>query len=227
MIIMASKSILCASVTLLGLSLLGISCEADLLRVRRNTAQSTNQQSLPPTDQGQCVPFHHPYCSRFGYNYTVSPNPWARGLALEQLESEIDDFNGLLDSNCSSVLGTFLCFTYFPLCYGNRQVVLPCKEVCNEVHSSRCNDIVLNSVGQWATHLQCANFRLKSDTMNGNCADGGQDKSGGKEDVATTMALPPVTTEGPKEVITTTEKKSEVDNCEGTCLTIHCIPYTK
>ena len=223
---MASKSILCVSVSLLGLSLLSISTvvvEADLLRVRRhqpiNTAQSTSQH-LPPTDQDQCVPFHHPYCSRFGYNHTVSPNPWARDLTLEQVEEEINDFNGLLNSNCSNVLGTFLCFTYFPLCYGNRQVILPCKEVCDEVHTSRCNDLVLNSAGEWGPHLQCTNFRSKSEIQNGNCADGGQDMTGGKEDATMTTAQPPVTTERVKEVdLTTTEiKESETDNCEGIIL---------
>ena len=223
---MASKSILSVSVTLLGLSLLSINTvvEADLLRVRRhqpiNTTQSTNQHPLPPTDQDQCVPFHHSYCSRFGYNYTVSPNPWARGLTLEQVETEIYHFNGLLNSNCSNVLGTFLCFTYFPLCYGNRQVILPCKEVCDEVHTSRCNDIVLNSVGQWGSHLQCTNFQSKSEIQNGNCADGGLFINGGKEDVITTTAQPPVMTEGVKEVTSTDIKESETDICEGIiCLT--------
>jgi hypothetical protein len=216
---MATKSILCVSVSLLvGLiSLFSISCtvvEADLLRVRRdlNTAQSTNQQQpLSLTDQDQCVPFHHPYCSRFAYNSTVSPNPWARGLTQEEAEGEINDFNSLLNSNCSSVLGTFLCFTYFPLCYHNGHdsvVILPCKEVCDEVHNSRCNDLVLNSVGKWGTHLQCTNFQSKLES-GVNCADGGLDIA------TTTTAQPPVTTEAVKE-ITTTEKKT--DNCEGIIL---------
>lgn len=211
---MASKLIFCASVFLLGLSLLSISCtvvEADLLRVRRNQpAQSTNQQQpISPTNQDQCVPFHHHYCSKFAYNSTVSPNPWARGLSLEQAEGEINHFNSLLESNCSSVLGTFLCFTYFPLCYHNGHegpaVVLPCKEVCQEVHNSRCNDLVLNSVGEWGPHLQCNKFQSKSEHGPGvNCADGGQD------DVTPTTAQPPVTTVAVNEV-TTTEKEM----CEG------------
>lgn len=212
---MASKLILCVSVFLLGLSLLSISCtvvEADLLRVRRDRpAQSINQQQpLSPTDQDQCVPFHHHYCSKFAYNSTVSPNPWARGLTLEQAEGEINDFNSLLQSNCSSVLHTFLCFTYFPLCYHKGYepaVVLPCKEVCEEVHNSRCNDIVLNSVGEWGPHLQCTNFQSKLE-HGVTCADGGQD------DVTTAIVQPPATTEAVNEVTTT--KKETIDKCEGT-----------
>ena len=221
MIGMASKLVfICVSVTLLGLSLLSISTVvgADLhLRIPRhqpiNTAESggnTNQQLLSVTNQ-QCVPFHHPYCSRFGYNYTVSPNQWARGQTLEQVGREFNDFYSLLNTNCSNVLDTFLCFTYFPLCYGNGQVILPCKEVCDEVHTSRCNDLVLNSVGKWAQHLQCSNFQLKSEVQNGNCADGGQGMTG--EDVITTTVSPPVTTKAVKE-ITTTESKTD-NNCEG------------
>ena len=53
---------------------------------------------------------------------------------------------------------------------------------------------------------------MKSETQNGNCADGGQDKTGGKEDVTTTTEPPLTTTKGVK-VITTTE--SETDNCKG------------
>ena len=222
---MVSKSILCMPIALLGLLcvLMSISCtavEADLLRVPRhqpiNTAQSTNQQHLPSSNQDQCVPFTHTYCSTFGYNYTVSPNPWARGLTIEGVQREIGDFNGLLNSGCSSVLGIFLCFTYFPLCYGNGQVILPCKEVCDEVHNSRCNDLVLNSVGQWASHLQCTNFRSKSEVQNGNCALGNLDTIGGTEDATTATAQPPVTTEGVKEATTTEKKKTETNNnCEG------------
>ena len=221
---MASKSNLCVSITLLCLfSVNLVVVGADLHRERRNlptnSAESevnSNQRPLSLSNQEQCVSFHHHYCSRFGYNSTISPNPWARGLTLEQATGEFDDFDSLLRNNCSDKLGIFLCFTYFPLCYElslfNRQVILPCKETCDEVHASRCNDLVLNSVGQWGPHLQCSNFQSKTEIHNGNCADGGQDMTG---DVTTTTMKPTVTTEGVKEVTTTEKEESEIENCEG------------
>lgn len=170
-------------------------------------------QRPPPIDeQEQCVPFHHHYCSKFGYSQTISPNPWARDLTLEQATNEFSDFNDLLRRNCSDKLGTFLCFTYFPLCYkqpsaGERRLILPCKETCEAVHNSECNDLVMGSVGEWGKHLQCSNFHTKTETENGNCADGQQkvwtdsstENKGGdgmkKEDVVPPMVLSKETTE--------------------------------
>ena len=140
-----------------------------------------HQRPPPTNEQKQCVPFYHHYCSKFGYNLTISPNPWARDLTLEQAIREFSDFADLLRRNCSEKLGTFLCFTYFPLCYkqplaGTRKLVLPCKETCEAVHNSECNDLVLGSVGEWGKHLQCTNFHTKAETENGNCADGQQEE---------------------------------------------------
>lgn len=150
----------------------------DLEAVTTTTSAASNQRLPLLSSQGKCVPFHHHYCSNFGYNYTISPNPWARGLSLEQAASEFGDFNNLMRRNCSDKLGTLLCFTYFPLCYekspGNMRLILPCKETCNIVHTSDCNDLVLSSVGEWGKHLRCTNFHTKSETENGNCADGDQ-----------------------------------------------------
>lgn len=170
-----------------------------------------HQRPLPTNEQEQCVPFHHYYCSKFGYNQTISPNPWARDLTLEQAIHEFGDFADLLRRNCSEKLGTFLCFTYFPLCYkqplaGVRKLVLPCRETCDIVHNSECNDLVLGSVGEWGKHLQCANFHTKAETENGNCADGqqeewtdttieGKGKDGDKKDTITSTAPSPVNQE--------------------------------
>ena len=184
------------------------------------TTESPNLNPRPPpkNSQNQCVLFHHPYCSRFGYNHTISPNPWARNLTLENAEKEFNDFNDLLANNCSDQLGMFLCFTYFPLCYevpqNGRKIVLPCKETCEYVHNSTCNNIILRTVGQWGNHLQCANFRTKKETENGNCAGGHEegDNDGNKQGLTTTAA-PNVTTDG---IIDKTE--GEGDTCKGKIL---------
>lgn len=185
-----------------------------------------NPRPVPTTDQDQCVPFQHYYCSKFGYNYTISPNPWVRGLTFEQAKTEFEDFTDLFKQNCSEQLGTFLCFTYFPLCYHQHDVqakklVVPCRETCEIVHQSECNDIILGGLGQWPGHLRCSKFHTKSETENGNCAEGDQqvwtakptDSGNGGTD-ATTPATEAVM------IPSTTDEKKPVSNCEGQYLTI-------
>ena len=187
-----------------------------------------NQRPLKPITQDQCVSFHSHYCSKFGYNRTVSPNPWARDLTMEQALQEFNDFNNLLRSNCSDKLATLLCFTYFPLCYelpngGSPQIVLPCRETCDQVHESGCNDLVMRTVGQWGEHLQCSNFRTKLETENGNCAAGEnkgdktttEDGDGGE---TFTPMVPPSTTEAIKA-----STDEEADICEGGPMYMYCV----
>ena len=177
-----------------------------------------HQRPPPTNEQEQCVPFHHYYCSKFGYNQTISPNPWARDLTLEQATREFSDFADLLRRNCSEKLGTFLCFTYFPLCYrqplaGARKLVLPCRETCDIVHNSECNSLVLGSVGEWGKHLQCTNFRTKAETENGNCA-------GGQQEEWTDTTTEGKVTDGDKKDTVTSSVPKQVsqgtrDNCKG------------
>lgn len=215
LIVAMLSALIVLAMLLLPSVVLGGSSHHEGVSIQPPTTESLQQRPPPSVEQDHCVPFEHHYCSRFGYNYTISPNPWARDLTLEQAGLEFDDFSRLFDSNCSNKLGTFLCFTYFPLCYEHstggeqRQLVLPCKETCEAVHSSKCNDLILDSVGAWGNHLQCSNFHTKQETENGNCADGQQEewtsrttedkKNGGKEEIT------------PPTHIT----EETVDNCSG------------
>lgn len=111
----------------------------------------------------ECVDFSHSYCNRFNYSTAIFPNP--RGHETpEEAASEFSDFYGLLNNNaCHPKLGTLLCFIYFPLCnkanYNSEDPLVdgffPCQELCEEVHASVCNDIILRNVGSWAPHLRC------------------------------------------------------------------------
>ena len=177
---MASKLRFCVlSVVLYSLGLLIVSRAESI-------GANVNQRHRPLSENQQCVHFEHHYCNKFGYNSTIALNPWARELSLEQAKTEFEDFNNLLQNNCSSKLGVFLCFTYFPLCYekplGPGQVIVPpCKEICDEVHASGCSAHVIRSIKQWPQHLQCSNFQSKSEAQNGNCAAGGQDDTSERE----------------------------------------------
>ena len=136
----------------------------DLEAVTTTTSAASNQRLPLLSSQGKCVPFHHHYCSNFGYNYTISPNPWARGLSLEQAASEFGDFNNLMRRNCSDKLGTLLCFTYFPLCYekspGNMRLILPCKEKHTNPARFDYIDQYSSSSGRALTTCTCAQKRL-------------------------------------------------------------------
>ena len=124
-----------------------------------------------PAEERQCVNFTHSYCSKFNYSTAVFPNP--RGHeTIEEATQEFADFFALLNTDCDAKLGTLLCFIYFPVCNRDnfdpkKDLVdgfYPCRELCQQVHNSRCTVHVINSPAKsWAPHLQC-NF---TDTATG------------------------------------------------------------
>lgn len=107
----------------------------------------------------ECLRFEHSYCnSQFRYSHGLFPNH--KGQTAEQAAIEFGDFMQLIHSGCSDKLGTFLCFTYFPLCeptVDEVQEILPCMETCEEVHKSECTEYVVNATNGngWADHLKC------------------------------------------------------------------------
>ncbi len=76
-------------------------------------------------------------CSRNfnGYN-TFFYSEEARDKAMREFKI-FEDF--IDNSNCSEKLESLLCLLYFPLCYRQRGVILPCASLCEEVISS-CSD---------------------------------------------------------------------------------------
>ena len=105
-------------------------------------------------DEEQCVPFEHYYCTKFGYNTTTFPNIRDHETVGEAA-AEFENFIPLLTANCSSKIGTLLCFVYFPYCDPETGFIIqPCEQTCIEAHTDECTAIV-NQVGGWAGHLQC------------------------------------------------------------------------
>ena len=209
---MASKLSFCVSVVFLSLGLLSVG-------IAMSISADVDLRPRPPLVNQGCVHFEHHYCNKFGYNSTIALNPWVRDLSLEQAIIEFEDFNSLLLYNCSNKLGIFLCLTYFPLCFdetlGPRQVIPPCKEICDEVHASLCYDIVVYAAGRWPQHLRCSNFQSKSESQNWSCVSSNQDTTGEKEN-ATTTVCPPTTTKGVDKVTSTKKNETETNTgCEG------------
>ena len=114
--------------------------------------------------ENECVTFNHHYCSRFGYTTTLSPNP--RNLDVQLASVEFDHFLPLLNTECSDVLGTLLCFLYFPFCQtvGSKiEVVYPCREICEEVTNldSKCTEELKRFNLTWGPHFNCSHFTYK------------------------------------------------------------------
>ena len=154
------------------------------------TSSSEEEEDSTPSvrprvksEERQCVEFEHHYCnSQFGYTHGLFPNN--KGQTAEEAVTEFNDFSLLLNSGCSDKLGIFLCFTYFPLCTPNMgpvQEILPCKEVCEEIHKSECTEHVLNATkgSGWAEHFDC-NQEIFKPMESQQCA-GGESSNGGSE----------------------------------------------
>ena len=139
-----------------------------------SSAGTTASQSLPPTvaptTSSQPInPSGVPGCSYFRfspwseqyYDTTYAPNPLSPAY-LPTVESALREarliFPSALASNCSSHIGEFLLYAYFPQCYfsppNTYGVVLPCQDFCVAIQS--CCSSVLATYGiQWPEWLSC------------------------------------------------------------------------
>lgn len=103
-----------------------------------------------------------PICTPLEYRLTYYPNP--RGHETqEEANSELDDFQPLLDSQCSPYLRHFLCAYYVPLCetfLPPDYTVLPCRELCIHVYLA-CQPLLASKGRQWPSHLHCDLFPSK------------------------------------------------------------------
>ncbi len=120
---------------------------------------------VDPTGQdtgSQCQNFTYAYCNRMGTSGTPYSKAWfpnGRGQTLVNCAlGEIADFvNYPSVRNCSELLGTLLCFYYFPWCDGDFKV-LPCRSVCEQVRDE-CRPIFASLTLPWPEHLDCTDTR--------------------------------------------------------------------
>ena len=117
-------------------------------------------------------------CADFNYNYTLYPN-----LLMHQrqddAESDLRQYDLLVQSECSPHLRFFLCVLFVPVCTVLNKPLPPCRFLCNEVRSG-CEKL-LNRYGfQWPEQFYCSRFpRPQDDICVGN-PDAGKDKNKGE-----------------------------------------------
>jgi len=165
----------------------------------------------------ECIVLTDHYCSQvLNYSTVYLPNP--RGhKTLDEAKKEFNDFIPLLQSGCHPKLATFLCFTYFPLCYDygpNPPIkIYPCKEVCEEVagEDTNCTAIV-DQYNGWNDQLQCnkSHFKPKSSRQ---CNNGGSSES------SDDSTEPPVTTGNSTDSEEPTESEEQCGSaaCPSSC----------
>ncbi len=191
----------------------------------------------PPVDDTQksdCVAFNYTYCNDMGHSngwgsYSYASFPNGRQQTQPQCAiDEIADFNTLLQSTdqCSTKLGTLLCFYYFPWCDPNTVMadsygklvhlhVLPCRSVCEEVRRD-CR-ASLEALGQtWPRHLNCSDTRIFPIPGAGGLGSPIQCTTGSQltttDDPSASSDSPSVTPVTPTNPIGTREPEGEVSH---------------
>ena len=111
-----------------------------------------------------------PTCINVGWTNTSFPNLRSHTTQAEAYE-ELEDFNPLIQVQCSNKIVHFLCAVYAPICLNfgggaEHDVVLePCRSLCEYVRND-CEP-QLNAVGcTWPNNLNCDTFPLGM-----NCLD--------------------------------------------------------
>ena len=133
----------------------------------------TNPSLVPPLSR--CVIVSQiPFCSNLNYSKAHFPNFRGHDSPAEA-NSELRDFNDLVNTNCSNAIVHLLCAVYAPFCYVEEKQgtikLHPCIELCQHVRSG-CESVV-NSYGlDWPPHLDCNNSDIyKSSSEFTYCPD--------------------------------------------------------
>ncbi|XP_022096455.1 secreted frizzled-related protein 3-like [Acanthaster planci] len=108
-------------------------------------------------DAAGCEAIQLPMCSGMKYNMTQMPN-LLHHSAQENARLSIEQFQDLVDTNCSNLLLFFLCTMYAPICTKSLEFevesIPPCKGVCVEARS-KCEPTMLKYNVTWPEYLSC------------------------------------------------------------------------
>ena len=112
--------------------------------------------------QGSCEPLPSTtFCHDIEWSNTSLPN--VRGQSNPQcINSELNHFLPLVQTQCSNATVVFLCSVYLPYCsntnkLGEIVVLMPCRDVCERVLGG-CQWLFQNNSLSWPPHLDCQNF---------------------------------------------------------------------
>ncbi|KAK3103988.1 hypothetical protein FSP39_023440 [Pinctada imbricata] len=105
-----------------------------------------------------CEPIQLPMCQHMPYNMTRMPN-LLHHSSQENAKLAIEQFQPLLEQNCSEVLLFFLCAMYAPICTVNFQKapIPPCRSVCEKAREG-CERIVNDHNISWPDYLDCSHL---------------------------------------------------------------------
>nr|AQT19766.1 hypothetical protein Smed-fzd-5/8-1 [Schmidtea mediterranea] len=110
--------------------------------------------SKPDLRPSTCIPIEISMCKGIGYNLTYIPND-LNHASLEEAGLEIQQFNALVEINCSEDLRLFLCSMYAPICLPNWPNRIPaCRSLCISAREG-CTR-VMNQYGfKWPEGMNC------------------------------------------------------------------------
>ena len=106
-------------------------------------------------DSAACEPIKLPMCHGMPYNMTRMPNLLYHSTQ-ENAKLAIEQFEGLVNTNCSRVLLFFLCTMYAPICTLDFQMdaIPPCRSVCMQAKAG-CEPIMKLYNVSWPIYLAC------------------------------------------------------------------------
>lgn len=104
----------------------------------------------------QCEPIKIPQCRSMPYNMTRMPN-LLHHSSQENARLAFEQFEMLLNKNCSEALLFFLCSIYVPICTVSFQPdpIPPCKGVCEKARAG-CEPIMNAYNVSWPEALDCS-----------------------------------------------------------------------
>ncbi|XP_036375461.1 secreted frizzled-related protein 4-like [Megalops cyprinoides] len=102
-----------------------------------------------------CEPVHIPMCRNMPWNLTRMPNHLHHSTQ-ENAILAIEQYEELVDINCSAVLRFFLCAMYAPICALEflHDPIKPCKSVCERARDG-CEPVMRRYNHSWPESLAC------------------------------------------------------------------------
>lgn len=109
----------------------------------------------PPGRGAACEPVRIPLCKPLPWNMTKMPNHLHHSTQANAVLA-MEQFEGLLGTNCSPDLLFFLCAMYAPICTIDFQhePIKPCKSVCERARAG-CEPVLLRYSHAWPDSLAC------------------------------------------------------------------------
>ncbi|XP_055733960.1 secreted frizzled-related protein 3-like isoform X2 [Salvelinus fontinalis] len=110
---------------------------------------------IPRASSAACEPIRIPLCKSMPWNMTKMPNHLHHSTQANAVLA-IEQFEGLLGTQCSTDLLFFLCAMYAPICTIDFQhdPIKPCKSVCERAKCG-CEPVMKRYNHTWPESLAC------------------------------------------------------------------------